>query len=114
MALVSRTFGGARTSDLHAWDWGHVDIVNWADAHVSRPKTKTKDRLARASGLPSTLRKRPGSPCTQQASVGLDPVGAAGRDDGSGRSMKRIAWRSRLRLQMATIWQLWARSMLAR
>lgn len=25
MALTSRTFGGMRTGDLHAWDWGHVD-----------------------------------------------------------------------------------------
>src|SRR5450432_726563 len=51
MALVSRTFGGMRTSDLHAWDWGHVDTVTWLDAHVSRPKTKSSDRL----GLPAVL-----------------------------------------------------------
>jgi integrase len=51
MALTSRTFGGMRTSDLHAWDWSHVDTVNWADAHVPRPKTKTSDRI----GLPEVL-----------------------------------------------------------
>ncbi|HKO93009.1 MAG TPA: site-specific integrase, partial [Polyangiaceae bacterium] len=56
MALVSRTFGGARTSDLHAWDWGHVDTVNWIDAHVPRPKTKTKDRLALPDVLVPVLR----------------------------------------------------------
>lgn len=27
MAIVSRTFGGMRTSDLHAWDWSHVDTA---------------------------------------------------------------------------------------
>jgi integrase len=45
MALTARCFGGMRTSDLHAWDWSHID---WArlDAHVPRPKTKTRDRLA--------------------------------------------------------------------
>lgn len=48
MAFTSRTFGGMRTSDLHAWDWKHVDTVNWSDAHVPRPKTKSGDRL----GLP--------------------------------------------------------------
>ncbi|HEU4577968.1 MAG TPA: site-specific integrase [Polyangiaceae bacterium] len=46
MALTSRCFGGMRTSDLHAWDWSHVDTVNWLDAYVSRPKTKSRDRLA--------------------------------------------------------------------
>jgi integrase len=51
MALVSRTFGGMRTSDLHAWDWSHIDRETWADAHVPRPKTKSSDRLA----LPALL-----------------------------------------------------------
>jgi integrase len=46
MAFTSRTFGGMRTSDLHAWDWKHVDTVTWLDAHVPRPKTKSSDRLA--------------------------------------------------------------------
>jgi len=45
MALVSRTFGGMRTSDLHAWSWEHVDTANWLDAYVPRPKTKSRDRL---------------------------------------------------------------------
>jgi len=51
MSLASRTFGGMRTSDLHAWDWGHIDTARWLDAHVPRPKTKSKDRL----GLPEVL-----------------------------------------------------------
>lgn len=51
LALVARCFGGMRTSDLHAWDWKHVDTHNWIDAHVPRPKTKTKDRL----GLPALI-----------------------------------------------------------
>jgi integrase len=26
MAVTSRSFGGMRTSDLHAWDWSHIDV----------------------------------------------------------------------------------------
>lgn len=51
MALVSRAFGGMRTSDLHAWSWEHIDLTTWLDAHVPRPKTNTRDRLA----LPAML-----------------------------------------------------------
>lgn len=51
LALTARCFGGMRTSDLHAWDWNHVDTRNWVDAYVPRPKTKTKDRL----GLPAMI-----------------------------------------------------------
>lgn len=40
MALVSRTFGGLRTSDLHAWRWEHVDTATWSTAQIRRPKTK--------------------------------------------------------------------------
>jgi integrase len=40
MAFASRSLGGMRTSDLHAWDWSHIDTLNWSDAHVPRPKTK--------------------------------------------------------------------------
>lgn len=39
MALASRSFGGMRTSDLHAWDWSHIDVDTWATAEVYRPKT---------------------------------------------------------------------------
>lgn len=46
VALVSRTLGGMRTSDLHAWGWGNVDTVTWQWADVPRPKTETLDRLA--------------------------------------------------------------------
>lgn len=46
MALTSRTLGGMRTSDLHAWDWSHIDTLSWADAHIPRPKTKSSDRIA--------------------------------------------------------------------
>jgi integrase len=43
MCLASRTFGGQRTSDLHAWDWSHVDTKTWATAKVYRPKTERND-----------------------------------------------------------------------
>ncbi len=38
-ALSSRSFGGQRTSDLHAWDWSHFDLDTWLSAKVYRPKT---------------------------------------------------------------------------
>jgi integrase len=56
MALVSRTLGGARTSDLHAWDWAHIDVLTWVDAHVPRPKTKSGDRMALPDVLVPVLR----------------------------------------------------------
>lgn len=45
MALTARCVGGMRTSDLHAWDWAHID-AQWRDAYVPRPKTSSRDRLA--------------------------------------------------------------------
>jgi integrase len=40
MALVSRTLGGMRTSDLHAWCWEHIDTRDWKTARIKRPKTR--------------------------------------------------------------------------
>jgi integrase len=40
MALVSRTLGGMRTSDLHAWCWEHIDTRDWTTARIKRPKTR--------------------------------------------------------------------------
>jgi integrase len=54
--LTSRCLGGARTSDLHAWDWSNVDTVAWASAHLPRPKTSTRDRLALPDVLVPALR----------------------------------------------------------
>jgi len=51
LALVSRCFGGMRTSDLHAWRWKHIDTINWVDAYVPRPKTRSTNRL----GLPALI-----------------------------------------------------------
>jgi integrase len=46
LALVSRCLGGMRTSDLHAWDWSHLDTKTWQNADVYRPKTDSMNRLA--------------------------------------------------------------------
>ena len=43
MALISRAFGGLRTSDIHAWNWEHIDQDTWAHAEVHRPKTEEHD-----------------------------------------------------------------------
>ncbi|MCA9598013.1 MAG: tyrosine-type recombinase/integrase [Myxococcales bacterium] len=45
-ALSSRTLGGMRTSDLHAWDWRHIDTQAWRTAFVYRPKTQGDDESA--------------------------------------------------------------------
>jgi integrase len=56
LIMVSRCLGGARTSDLHALDWSHIDRVSWASAHVPRPKTSSRDRLALPEVLVPVLR----------------------------------------------------------
>lgn len=56
MCLVSRALGGMRTSDLHAWDWVHVDTEGWASAEVPRPKTKSATRLVLPDVLVAVLR----------------------------------------------------------
>lgn len=42
-ALTSRCLGGQRTSDLHAWDWSHVDTKTFVSAKVYRPKTDDEE-----------------------------------------------------------------------
>ena len=80
MALVSRCFGGMRTSDLHAWDWSHIDTTHWLSARVYRPKTDGDDddgqaelaelrcpawfRLRCSPGGPFAER-RPRAPCSR-------------------------------------------------
>ena len=91
MALVSRTLGGARTSDLHAWDWAHVDTIHWLDAcRAPRPRAATGWRCQTCSypfsvpgGTPTVARSS--DPCSRAAE-------ASGR--GSGRAR---ASRTRLR-----------------
>lgn len=40
LALSARCLGGMRTSDLHAWRWEHIDLMQWKEAQVPRPKTQ--------------------------------------------------------------------------
>lgn len=47
MCLVARIFGG-RISDVYAWRFEHIDLAEWRDAFVPRPKTdKDEDDSAR-------------------------------------------------------------------
>lgn len=55
MAMASRCLGGMRTSDLHAWDWSHIDTDNWTDAHVPRPKVEKSARRQPRLVLPEIL-----------------------------------------------------------
>lgn len=52
----AHSLGGARTSDLHAWDWTHAETVHWLDAHVPRPKAKSGNRMALSDVLVPILR----------------------------------------------------------
>lgn len=56
MSIASRAFGGMRTSDLRAWQWGHVDLAGWQHADVPRPKTTKRSR--RAPGEPAYMLER--------------------------------------------------------
>jgi integrase len=67
MAIVSRAFGGMRTSDLHEWQWSDVDVAAWVHADVPRPKTEhladdedagapPRERLALPEDVAGTLR----------------------------------------------------------
>ncbi len=40
MITAARYIGGMRTSDLHAWQWGDIDVAEWKNCRVRRPKTK--------------------------------------------------------------------------
>ena len=45
LAVMARTLGGMRTSDLHAWTWAHISFVD-GTAWIPRPKTSRKARAA--------------------------------------------------------------------
>lgn len=77
MALVSRVFGGMRTSDLHAWRWEHVDTVGWATAKIRRPKTRGLSVLEMPDPLRQWLQRWWGE--TGSRTVG--PVFPVGRGD---------------------------------
>ena len=46
MALVARTLGGARTSELHASDWSHWALPDLASVRLYRPKTDSWSHLS--------------------------------------------------------------------
>lgn len=54
LALTSRCLGGMRTSDLHAWEWSHI---NWEarTARIRRPKTRGKGTSWTLVVLPEPL-----------------------------------------------------------
>jgi integrase len=56
MGLASRTLGGMRTSEVHAWDWADVDVAEWKTATVTRRKTRSKTYLVLPEVLVAYLR----------------------------------------------------------
>lgn len=71
MAIVSRAFGGMRTSDLRAWMWEHVDTTTWGWADVPRPKTDKKSRRKTPPGVREYLLERLELPPPVAAELGL-------------------------------------------
>jgi len=55
LAICARALGGMRTSDLHAWEWAHVDTAGWTDAFIPRPKTENDDDFPPRSELPEPV-----------------------------------------------------------
>ncbi len=45
LSLVARCEGGMRTSDLHAWDWTHLDLVAFGSCTIPRSKTAAPEML---------------------------------------------------------------------
>ncbi len=62
LAIVSRAFGGMRTSDLRAWDWRHVDLEDLAWADVPRPKTSKRGAAAKRGPAQGYILARLGLP----------------------------------------------------
>jgi hypothetical protein len=57
MCCSARLCGGMRTSDLHAWDWQHVETDTFTVAEVPRPKTDDPNEVELAAHeLPPLLR----------------------------------------------------------
>ncbi len=45
MCCTARMCGGMRTSDLHAWDWEHVETSTFKLSEVPRPKTDDENEV---------------------------------------------------------------------
>jgi integrase len=97
LAIVSRCLGGMRTSDLHAWDWRHIDLDGWETAHVPRPKTKSSERHALPAEVVPTLQawwRREGQP--RSGPVFPVRVGKRARE----RKRGKISYAERLRTEL--------------
>lgn len=98
MGLVSRTLGGMRTSELHAWDWRDVDTEGWLTAVVPRVKTRSKTYLA----IPNVLVKDMHlwwlqSGCPKAGPVFPDRHGGRHGKRSWARELRRALWMAEIR-----------------
>ena len=98
MGLVSRTLGGMRTGELHAWDWRDVDVDTWATAIAPRPKTRSKTKLA----LPAIVAKDISlwwlqSGCPRQGPVFPDRFGERHGKRSWARELRTALWMAEIR-----------------
>jgi integrase len=107
MACTSRTFGGMRTSDLHAWNWSHIDTVNWVDAHCPRPKTErhgVDNRKVELTDIHVRFLKEywllKGKPAAG-AVFGLERPGKKSAKKGDKKASRGISYAKRLRRNLA-------------
>ncbi len=103
-SLASRAFGGMRTSDLHAWDWTHVDLVGWKTAYVYRPKTdggdETQAELEQLI-IPDVLRGRLKAHWQRENQPKPGPVYPVERGERAGKQQLK---RSHARELRAALW----------
>ncbi len=97
MAMCSRTLGGMRTSDLHAWAWDHIDTENWIDAHVPRPKVGKSGRRQPRLTLPEMLLPILQSWWHSQGRPRTGAVFPAARGPRAGGHKKRMSYAEQLR-----------------
>lgn len=98
MALVSRVFGGMRTSDLHAWRWEHVDTNGWKTAKIRRPKVRGLSLLEMPAPLLPWLQlwwRETGSRTT-------GPVFPVGRGDRADEARGHTGYARQLRAALET------------
>ena len=97
MCVIARCVGGMRTSDLHAWDWAHIDTQNWKEARIPRPKTKTFSQLILPEVAIPTLRDW-WDYCEKPTAGPVFPIQQGAQ---AGKRRGRISHASRLR---AALW----------
>lgn len=98
MAFVARALGGARTSELHAWDWAYLDREQWETARIYRTKTDSWSNLI----VPVPLREPLQAwwfvqECPERGPVFPDRWGGRHGKRSWARELRRALWLAEIR-----------------